>query len=70
MPRKAPEGRRALEGNVAEADAVMTNLYGDPPGQLGLTHPGLKHVKEDLGCLHVSAYGQGNSRGSCPWPRS
>jgi crotonobetainyl-CoA:carnitine CoA-transferase CaiB-like acyl-CoA transferase len=63
---KSPEGRQDLERLVATADAVIDNLRGDLPEKLGLDYQSLAHLKPDLVCLHISAYGRDNERAA--WP--
>jgi crotonobetainyl-CoA:carnitine CoA-transferase CaiB-like acyl-CoA transferase len=63
---KSPEGRQHLERLVASADAVINNLRGDLPEKLGLDYKSLAHIKPDLVCLHISAYGRDNERAA--WP--
>jgi crotonobetainyl-CoA:carnitine CoA-transferase CaiB-like acyl-CoA transferase len=63
---KSPEGRAEFEKLVAQADAVVNNLRGDQPKKLRLDHAGLKEIKADIVCLHISAYGRDNSRAA--WP--
>jgi len=63
---KTAEGRAAFEKLVAKADAVVNNLRGDQPAKLKLDHANLKHIKPEIVCLHISAYGRDNSRAA--WP--
>lgn len=63
---KKDADRAEFEKLVATADAVVNNLRGDQPGKLGLDYAHLGKIKPDIVCLHISAYGRDNSRGS--WP--
>jgi crotonobetainyl-CoA:carnitine CoA-transferase CaiB-like acyl-CoA transferase len=63
---KTPEGREALLGLVAGAEAVVNNLRGDLPETLGIDYAGLKAANPAIVCLHISAYGRDNSRKT--WP--
>jgi crotonobetainyl-CoA:carnitine CoA-transferase CaiB-like acyl-CoA transferase len=63
---KTEEGRAIFEKLVQKADAVVNNLRGDQPAKLKIDYPNLKHIKKDLVCLHISAYGRDNSRTA--WP--
>lgn len=58
--------RKAFEGLVCDADAVVNNLRGDVPAKLGLDYKSLASVNERIVCLHISAYGRDNERAS--WP--
>jgi crotonobetainyl-CoA:carnitine CoA-transferase CaiB-like acyl-CoA transferase len=63
---KSEEGREALRGLAATADAVMNNLRGDQPEKLGLDYQTLSAVNPAIVCLHISAYGRDNDRKA--WP--
>jgi crotonobetainyl-CoA:carnitine CoA-transferase CaiB-like acyl-CoA transferase len=63
---KDPQDRIAFEQLVSSADAVVNNLRGDLPASLELDYASLKHIKPDLVCLHISAYGRDNERAA--WP--
>jgi crotonobetainyl-CoA:carnitine CoA-transferase CaiB-like acyl-CoA transferase len=63
---KHPQGKAALLALVRTADAVLDNLRGDLPGELGLTYDDLKHVNPRIVCAHLSAYGRTGSRKA--WP--
>jgi succinate--hydroxymethylglutarate CoA-transferase len=63
---KHPQGKAALLALVRSADAVLDNLRGDLPGELGLTYDDLKHVNPRIVCAHLSAYGRTGSRKA--WP--
>ena len=63
---KHADGQRVLHALVRTADGVFDNLRGDLPGKLGVTYEALKHVKPELVCAHLSAYGREGSRAS--WP--
>lgn len=63
---KSADGRRAFNELVAGAEAVVNNLRGDLPAKLGIDYAGLRAIKPSIVCLHISAYGRGNSREA--WP--
>ncbi|CAM3918696.1 CaiB/BaiF CoA transferase family protein [Bordetella tumulicola] len=63
---KHDEGRQVLHDLCREADAVFNNLRGDLPGKLGLTYEALREVRQDIVCVHLSAYGREGERAS--WP--
>ena len=63
---KSEEGRRAFLDLVRTADAVVNNLRGDLPAKLAIDYAGLRATNPKVVCLHISAYGRGNSRES--WP--
>jgi crotonobetainyl-CoA:carnitine CoA-transferase CaiB-like acyl-CoA transferase len=63
---KSASGRAAFHALAATADAVVNNLRGDLAAKLGLDYAALKSVNPALVCLHISAYGRGNTRAS--WP--
>jgi crotonobetainyl-CoA:carnitine CoA-transferase CaiB-like acyl-CoA transferase len=63
---KTAEGRRAFHELVAGSEAVVNNLRGDLPAKLGIDFAGLRAIKPSIVCLHISAYGRGNSREA--WP--
>ena len=63
---KCDTGRAALHGLVAGADAVVNNLRGDLPEQLGLDYAALSKVRPSIVCVHISAYGRDTSRAA--WP--
>ena len=61
-----PEGMAVFRDLVRSADAVASNLRGDVPDKLGLTHEALKDVNPKIVCAHLSAYGRTGSRAA--WP--
>ncbi len=63
---KSEPGRAAFHELVAGADAVVNNLRGDLPQQLGLDYTALSKIKASIVCLHISAYGRHGARAS--WP--
>ena len=63
---KHPEGKAALHALAKDADAVFNNLRGDLPQKMGLTYEALKHIRPDIVCAHLSAYGREGQRAS--WP--
>jgi crotonobetainyl-CoA:carnitine CoA-transferase CaiB-like acyl-CoA transferase len=66
LDMKSPEDRRKFEALVSGADAVVNNLRGDLPKSMKLDYASLKHLKPEIVCLHISAYGRDNDRAS--WP--
>lgn len=63
---KHPEGVKLLHRLVKDADVVFNNLRGDLPAKLGLTYADLSHIRKDVVCVHLSAYGRQGSRAN--WP--
>lgn len=63
---KHPEGKAAFHQLVRTADAVYNNLRGDLPAKLGIDYAALKHLREDVVCVHLSAYGRDGERAA--WP--
>src|SRR5262245_2997003 len=63
---KSADGRAAFARLAASADAILNNLRGDLPDQLGLDYASLKHLNPRIVCLHISAYGRDNERRA--WP--
>jgi crotonobetainyl-CoA:carnitine CoA-transferase CaiB-like acyl-CoA transferase len=63
---RSDEGKAALIGLIASADAVVNNLRGDLPAKMGLDYKTLASIKPSIVCVHLSAYGRDNERAS--WP--
>ncbi|EKF20468.1 CaiB/BaiF CoA transferase family protein [Nitratireductor pacificus] len=63
---KHPDGQVVLRRLASGCDAVFNNLRGDLPAVLGLDHAALSEVREDIVCVHLSAYGREGSRAA--WP--
>jgi crotonobetainyl-CoA:carnitine CoA-transferase CaiB-like acyl-CoA transferase len=63
---KSEAGRAAFLHLVAGADAVVNNLRGDLPAQLGLDYATLSHTRPAIVCVHISAYGRDSERAA--WP--
>ncbi|HXR91950.1 MAG TPA: CoA transferase [Steroidobacteraceae bacterium] len=63
---KSDPGRAAFLQLVAGADAVVNNLRGDLPAQLGLDYAALSRIRRSIVCVHISAYGRDNERAA--WP--
>jgi crotonobetainyl-CoA:carnitine CoA-transferase CaiB-like acyl-CoA transferase len=63
---RSDEGKAALMGLIASADAVVNNLRGDLPAKMGLDYKTLASIKPSIVCVHLSAYGRDNERAS--WP--
>src|SRR6476620_10263513 len=60
LDMKSPEDRQQFETLLLTADAVVNNLRGDLPKSLRLDYDTLKHIKPEIVCLHISAYGRDN----------
>lgn len=58
--------RRIFERLLVTADACANNLRGDLPAQLQLDYASLGHIKSDIVCAHLSAYGRQGERAH--WP--
>jgi crotonobetainyl-CoA:carnitine CoA-transferase CaiB-like acyl-CoA transferase len=63
---RSDDGKAALMGLIASADAVVNNLRGDLPAKMGLDYKSLSAVTPSIVCVHLSAYGRDNERAS--WP--
>jgi crotonobetainyl-CoA:carnitine CoA-transferase CaiB-like acyl-CoA transferase len=63
---KNAEGRRRFEALLKTADCVVNNLRGTQPAKLGIDYASLKHLKPEIVCLHISAYGRAGERAD--WP--
>lgn len=63
---KLPAAQRVLHDLAATSDAVLDNLRGDIPAQLGITYEILGKTNPRIVCAHLSAYGREGSRRS--WP--
>lgn len=63
---KHPRGKEILAKLAATADGLISNLRGDQPEKLGLTHAALAKANPKLVCAHLSAYGRDGARKS--WP--
>ena len=63
---KSDEGRDVLCKLIKNADAIINNLRGNQPDQLGIDYSSLKSINPKIVCGHISAYGRDNSRAS--WP--
>jgi len=63
---KSRRGRDQFEALVKSADCVVNNLRGTQPAKLGIDHASLKHLKPEIVCLHISAYGRAGERAD--WP--
>ncbi len=60
------DGQAVFHRLVATADAVAHNLRGDVPAKLKIGYEHLKHIKADIVCAHLTAYGRDGPRAS--WP--
>ncbi len=63
---KHPDGIKVLHQLLEESHVLFNNLRGDLPVKLGLTYADVSHIRKDLVCVHLSAYGREGSRAS--WP--
>ena len=61
-----PRVAQILHPLAAAADAVFNNLRGDLPARLGLDYAALKHLKSDLVCCSLSAFGRTGARAAEP----
>ena len=60
------EGKSALTRLIAGADALINNLRGDLPAEMGLDYQALSATNPRIVCVHLSAYGRDNERTA--WP--
>jgi crotonobetainyl-CoA:carnitine CoA-transferase CaiB-like acyl-CoA transferase len=63
---RTEDGKAALQGLIAGADAVINNMRGDLPARMGLDYKSLSSGNPAIVCVHLSAYGRDNERAS--WP--
>lgn len=63
---KHEDGKNIFLKLASLSDAVMNNLRGDKPDELGLTYSDLKALNQSIVCLHISGYGRKGSRAT--WP--
>jgi crotonobetainyl-CoA:carnitine CoA-transferase CaiB-like acyl-CoA transferase len=63
---KTAEGRKDFKRLARSADAVLNNLRGDQPAELGLDYASLRRINRRIVCAHISAYGRDNERKA--WP--
>jgi succinate--hydroxymethylglutarate CoA-transferase len=61
-----PRGREVFLRLVARADAVASNLRGDVPARLGITHAQLASANPRIVCAHLTGYGREGERAK--WP--
>ena len=59
---RMPAGRTAFEDLVRHADVVYSNLRGDQPERLGLTHAALAHLNPRIVCCSLSGFGNTGPR--------
>jgi crotonobetainyl-CoA:carnitine CoA-transferase CaiB-like acyl-CoA transferase len=57
-----PDARAVFEDLVRVSDVVYSNLRGDQPERLGLTHEQLRHVNERIVCCSLSGFGMAGPR--------
>lgn len=62
----SPGGRRVFEDLVRCSDAVYSNLRGDVPAKLGITHAQLAHLNPTIVCCSLSGYGMTGPRADQP----
>ena len=63
---KHPRSNEILHPLVAGSQAVLNNLRGDLPDQLGLTYRTLGEVNAAIVCCSLSAFGRGGARAAEP----
>ncbi len=63
---KSDQGQAVFLDLVGTSDALVSNLRGDVPEQLGLTYDHLKATNPKIVCAHLSAYGRSGPRAT--WP--
>jgi crotonobetainyl-CoA:carnitine CoA-transferase CaiB-like acyl-CoA transferase len=63
---RAPNGRRAFETLVADADVVFSNLRGDEPERLRIRYADLASINTAIVCVTLSAYGTTGSQSHLP----
>ena len=61
-----PAGRRVLEDLVRVSDGVYSNLRGDVPARLGITHDQLAHLNPRIVCCTLTGYGTTGPRAAQP----
>jgi crotonobetainyl-CoA:carnitine CoA-transferase CaiB-like acyl-CoA transferase len=61
-----PRGRDLFRRLAATADGVTSNLRGDVPDHLGITHRHLADVNPRIVCAHLTGYGRDGPRRT--WP--
>ncbi len=61
-----PRGRDLFRRLAATADGVTSNLRGDVPDHLGITHRHLAEVNPRIVCAHLTGYGRDGPRRT--WP--
>lgn len=59
-----PAGREVFERLVGQADAVFSNLRGDLPEKLKITHADLRRFNETIVCCSLSGFGMTGPRRS------
>lgn len=63
---KQSKGKEIFGKLVKSADAVVSNMRGDVPEQLGLTYETLQNFNPKIVCAHLTGYGRDNERKD--WP--
>ncbi len=61
-----PAGRDVFEDLVRRSDAVYSNLRGDVPAKLGLTHDVLRHLNPRIVCCSLTGFGMTGPRAAEP----
>ena len=59
-------GRTVFEDLVRVSDVVYSNLRGDVPAKIGITHDDLKHLNERIVCCSLTGFGMTGPRASEP----
>lgn len=54
---RSEAGRSVFEKLVAKSDVVFSNLRGDVPGKLRITHRDLSPINPEIVCVSLSGYG-------------
>lgn len=63
---KTSAGHEVLERLVANADAVYSNLRGDQPMSLGITHAQLTKANPRIVCVALTGYGTSGPKSALP----
>jgi crotonobetainyl-CoA:carnitine CoA-transferase CaiB-like acyl-CoA transferase len=63
---RSPEGRRAFEALVRDADAVFSNLRGDGPEKLRIRYGDLMRINPRIVCCSLSGFGMTGPRAAEP----
>ncbi|MFF3501747.1 CaiB/BaiF CoA transferase family protein [Streptomyces sp. NPDC003247] len=61
-----PSGRSVFEDLVRHSDAVYSNLRGDVPARIGITHADLRHLNPAVVCCSLTGFGMTGPRSRQP----